>query len=345
MKIGIRADSSFKIGTGHIHRCLPLSKEFKKKNVKTYFLTRNLSGNINSRIIKNGFKIKNIKIPNKKKADVFSKKQVNLDANKTILHIKKLNIKLIFVDHYFLNKEWEKKVSRFCKVALIDDFLKRKSFCDYYINYHLLKDKRNISKKFLKKNCKKILGPRYAIIKNLKGKKIKSESTPLIFVFMGGIDSKNYTCKIIYYLKNKKFQKYKIIILIGEKNLHKQKILPLIKKNKNFLIKIGNLNNLFYFFKKSSLVISGAGVTMYEHLYAGSNSLVIPQSNLQRRICENYDEKKIINYIKSIKELNLSLLSKCLKNKLTKATILKRKILFDGNGAARLANHFIKEKI
>jgi len=209
----------------------------------------------------------------------------------------------------------------------------------------MLKDKRNISKRFLKKNCKKILGPKYAIIKNLKEKKIKNDSLPLIFVFMGGIDSKNYTSKIIHYLQNEKFKKYKIIILVGEKNLHKKKILFLVKKNKNFLVKIGNLKNLFYFFKKSSLVISGGGVTMYEHLYAGSNSLVIPQSNLQKRICENYDTKKIINYIKSIKELNLSLLSKCLKNKPTKKTILKRKMLFDGNGAARLASYFIKEKI
>ena len=292
MKIGIRADSSFKIGTGHIHRCLPLSKEFKKKNVKTYFLTRNLPGNINSRIKKNGFEIKNIKIPNRKRVSTFSKKQVNLDANKTILYVKKLNIKLIFVDHYFINKEWEKKVSRFCKVALIDDFLKRKSFCDYYINYHLLTDRRNISKKFLKKKCKKILGPRYAIIKNIEKKKIRHKIKPLIFVFMGGIDSKDYTSKIIYFLKNEKFEKYKIIILVGEKNLHKKKILLLVKNNKNFLVKIGKLKNLFYFFKKSSLVISGAGVTMYEHLYAGSNSLVIPQSDLQKKIYAYSEENK-----------------------------------------------------
>ena len=37
MNIAFRVDSSFKIGTGHIYRCLNLAKEFKKKKIKCVF--------------------------------------------------------------------------------------------------------------------------------------------------------------------------------------------------------------------------------------------------------------------------------------------------------------------
>ena len=37
MNIAFRTDSSFKLGTGHIHRCLSLAREFKKKKVNCYF--------------------------------------------------------------------------------------------------------------------------------------------------------------------------------------------------------------------------------------------------------------------------------------------------------------------
>ena len=40
---------------------------------------------------------------------------------------------------------------------------------------------------------------------------------------MGGVDTKNYTYKIISVLKNKKFKDYKIVICVGLKNLQKKK--------------------------------------------------------------------------------------------------------------------------
>ena len=59
MNIGFRVDSSYKIGTGHIHRCLNLAKEFKKKKRKCFFFTKNFPGNVNNLIGKN-FKVTNI---------------------------------------------------------------------------------------------------------------------------------------------------------------------------------------------------------------------------------------------------------------------------------------------
>ena len=58
MNIGFRVDSSSKIGTGHVHRCITLAELFKKKGIKSFFFSRNEPGNINSNIKKSDFELK-----------------------------------------------------------------------------------------------------------------------------------------------------------------------------------------------------------------------------------------------------------------------------------------------
>ena len=52
MNIGFRVDSSSKVGTGHVNRCITLAENFKKKGIEVIFISRADSGNINTKIIK-----------------------------------------------------------------------------------------------------------------------------------------------------------------------------------------------------------------------------------------------------------------------------------------------------
>ena len=56
MNVAFRSDSSFSIGTGHIHRCLNIARAFKKKKVKTFFFCSDEVGNVNN-LIKREFKL------------------------------------------------------------------------------------------------------------------------------------------------------------------------------------------------------------------------------------------------------------------------------------------------
>ena len=42
MVVGIRADSSKTLGTGHVNRCLIIAKLAKKKKIKSYFISKNI---------------------------------------------------------------------------------------------------------------------------------------------------------------------------------------------------------------------------------------------------------------------------------------------------------------
>jgi len=334
MNVAFRSDSSFSIGTGHIHRCLNIARAFKKKKVKTFFFCSDEVGNVNN-LIKREFKL--CKLP--KLITNKNLKKNYLDANFTIKLIKKYNIDLIFLDHYYLNEKWEKKVSKYCKIVFISDFINRKSFCNYYLNYNIPYENKKISKKLLNPDCKKLIGTDYSIIKNshhIKSRKVKNKIT----VFMGGVDTKNITSKIVNTLSNKSFDKVKKLIVIGAQNKKRNQLINQIKKLRNFNTAVGNQKNLYSFFKDSKLVITGAGTSMYEHLTLGLNSVVIPQNKSQKKIINDLSSLNLFSYIKDIKYLNSDYLIKKLNQKkiVNKKKILKD--LFDRKGASRVAEYF-----
>jgi len=342
MNIGFRTDSSYIIGTGHIHRCLNLAESFKKKRVNSFFISRNYPGNINN-LIKKKFKLVELKCSNLKKKPFNS--QIIKDAEQTIYNIQKFKIKLIFIDNYYINELWENIVGEHCKIVLISDFLERKTKCDYYINCNVFYESSKDYKRILKKNCKKLIGPKYAIIKNFNNKTVNKKNKNKISVYMGGVDTKNYTTKIISILKKNLFKKYKILIIIGQKNLKKNNIINQIKNYKNFEFSIGNKKDLFNYFKDSSLVISNGGTSMYEHMTLGLKAIIVAQTKIQKKICKNLSEANLINFFSAKSNLNSGNINKVLKKKINFKKSEELKKLYDGKGSKRIVKYLISNQL
>lgn len=330
MNIGFRVDSSSKIGTGHVHRCITLAELFKKKSIKSFFFSRNEPGNINSNIKKSGFELK-----------VITSRKLELSNKFEIMknYIKNFKIDLIFIDNYSIDSVWEKEISKYCKIVLIEDFLKRKTYCDYYINYHLVNGKEN-NKYFVKKNCIKFLGPKYSIIKKIKKKKKISLKKRNILIFMGGVDNTDVTSKLISLLSSRDFENFNIKVIIGKKNKKRKEIENKVNKLKNFSTLIGIYQNLYSFFRESKLCIINAGVTMYETLIIGNQILIIPQSNFHKRILKNYYKHNVFDHIDNIKNLKKEKIIKLILNKVSKRTLQNRKAFFDDKGASRIVEYF-----
>lgn len=97
MNILFRADSSSIIGTGHIMRDLVLAKKYSKKGHNIIFATQELSGNINYKIIEDGYKLIILKSNTLKELDIL---------------IKKISIDKLVIDNYSIDYKFEKKIKK-----------------------------------------------------------------------------------------------------------------------------------------------------------------------------------------------------------------------------------------
>lgn len=162
---------------------------------------------------------------------------------------------------------------------------------------------------------------------------------------MGGVDTKNFTKKLVDTLSDKLFDTFEKNIIIGVRNQNANHIKKQVNNFKNFKIIKGNMKNLFSIFSNSKLVITGVSTSMHEHLVLGLNSIVIPQNKLQNRIISNLSLLNLINFAKYQKKIDKNYINKILnqKNLLIKKKIIKN--LIDIKGTDRIVEYFLSKNI
>lgn len=331
-----RADSSNIIGSGHIYRSMRVADLLVKKKNKVNFITRNFDGNINS-VLKKKYKTHILKdkifnINKKKNYLMWNKYQQIKDANKTLKIAKKIKAEQVVVDHYGLSHHWHKTLSKHLKVIVIDDYLNKKIFSDVYINYHLLTKKYLKLRKIINPNCKILLGPKYALLDQVKIKK-KNMLKKNILIYFGSIDSFNVTTVVINILNKIKINNLKFLIILGKNNKNKERIIKKYENNKNFIFYSKNFSNLVKFYTKCQGSITGAGVSLYEQIQHKLSILSIYSNNNQKQLVDNLSK---LNICKSVSRKKIT--KGVIKNfiKLDRRKTTSKKIYFDGMGVNRI---------
>ncbi len=258
-----------KSGLGHKTRSVALQEVFQSKGAKCYSIISNFQS------LKNNYK-------------KFNSNIINL--------IKKKKITLLVKDSNLLNYQWEKTISNYTKLLVISDSKLKKHFCDIYVNYHSNYFRKIDFKNLKKKNCLKLIGSKYTIIKKLKTKKNFIYKKPQIFIYMGGVDRNKLMFKLIKIFNKNIFDKYKKIYLLNSTHLKKIKISN-FKTKKNIKFLSGNNHNLANYYKNSYLSVTGGGMSMYEQLILAPRSIVIPQNSLQSSILRGFKSNYFQNLI------------------------------------------------
>ena len=260
--IFIRVDSSTKIGYGHLIRCLALADTLKK-SFKINFICTNLNGNLISQICKKKFEVFRF---NTKSQRINVKK----DAEKTISIIKKHRNKksLLILDSYILSQEWENRVRPYVKrLIVIDDLMDRKHSCDLIIDQNLHTQMNSLYINSVPKNCVKLLGPDYAILRNQfiaqrKYAKIRSLPIKNILVSFGGTDNENHTLHALTSLK-KLNSDVNVNVVTGTANIGKKIIKNFCKKNFNYNY-FEQVENMAKLMQVADLCIGSSGTTTWE---------------------------------------------------------------------------------
>ena len=87
----------------------------------------------------------------------------------------------------------------------------------------------------MNKNCKILLGPKYALLSKIKQKNKKKTSKKNILIYFGNVDRADMTKKIVNLMSNIRIY-YKFFVIIGKNNKSKNDLLKIGKNQKTFFL-------------------------------------------------------------------------------------------------------------
>lgn len=189
--VGIRADASNRIGSGHLVRCLSLADELRSRGASVV-LQGEIAAHLTESAIARGHRVVPSAGPIEDElADAAAAAQAFGGAD------------WIVVDHYGLSVAWERRVRDLtgARVMAIDD-LEREHACDVLLdqNFHAAPDERYADR--LPATCTRLLGPRYALLRPeftqaRAGVQPRDGEVQRLLVFLGGADANNHTGTVL----------------------------------------------------------------------------------------------------------------------------------------------------
>lgn len=243
MKTLIRADSSSTIGLGHIMRDLVLAKSLEGEVI---FACQNLEGNIIASI---PYEVKILK---------------SNDVEELIALIKSLHVKLLVIDHYGIDAQFEQKVKEATGVKILSfDDTYQAHECDILLNHNLCADASRY-KNLVPKNCELRCGSAYTLIRDefRDEKKQTREKIYDVFVAMGGTDASNITLSILKTLP----QSLHVSVLTTTANAHLHELQTYVQDKPNIALHV-NSNEVAKLLHQSRLAVVTPSVMVHEVLF------------------------------------------------------------------------------
>ncbi|OGT32151.1 MAG: UDP-2,4-diacetamido-2,4,6-trideoxy-beta-L-altropyranose hydrolase [Gammaproteobacteria bacterium RIFCSPHIGHO2_12_FULL_35_23] len=357
-----RVDASVLIGTGHLMRCLTLAKALKVEKVESYFICRDLPGNLIPYLEAEGFKVyklpysvsdQGVQItenPYEQWLGECYQKEIE-QAAEVLKSFSRIDI--LIIDHYAIEKKWELMARVYAKkILVIDDIANRLHDCDFLLDQNLSNPLQDRYRKLAPKNCCLLLGSQYALLRaeflTTRLKTIKQfGELKHIFLFMGGSDLDNMTSMVLTALLELNFTG-EVEVVIGSQNKAKEEIKAVCQKHSNFHFYC-QVNNLAELMSQADLAICASGTTTWERCCIGLPGLVITTAENQEHIAEKLQQLGIDFYVGKSKEITINRFIKKLNFAFSNKDEVKRmsKVmmnLVDGNGAKRVIEKTLIER-
>ena len=280
-KTFIRADSTTRMGTGHIMRCIALGQHAKRQGDKIVFLSHCQSDKLRRRIIDEGFKFIPIKKPYPDPGDF----------EKTISELSADGLQnWIVVDGYHFSETYQKKIrAAGHKLLMIDDMV---NHARYHANILM---NQNIHAPGLEYRVGpetiQLLGSKYVLLRQefLRCRDVQKKvpvRAARILVTLGGADSDNTTLEVIKALKLLNESSLAVKIIVGPANPYissLQKELDQAAFEYELLSSVSDMTRCIAW---ADMAISAGGTTCWELCYVGVPFLVVILSENQAPIAE-----------------------------------------------------------
>jgi UDP-2,4-diacetamido-2,4,6-trideoxy-beta-L-altropyranose hydrolase len=303
MKVIIRTDSSFDIGTGHITRCLTLAQHLREQGVFVSFVCRPLEGNIISLVEEKQFKVTRLSPPSSEVAAVeIYDRWRGVSLNEDIREFSRIasaeKPDWIIVDSYSLSKVWEEKIRNLgFKLFVIDD-LYRDHSCDALLDQNTLGGASKYQE-LTPKNSSLFLGPQFAL---LPMNFIKGRRTPRDFklvkkglIFFGGSDMTGETLKLLKLLTTLD-KEIKFDVVIGKVNPAREEISSLCNAYSQFTLHV-QTSRMAELMEESDFFIGAGGTTTWERCAMGLPAICITTADNQVGIANELGRLDVHHYL------------------------------------------------
>jgi UDP-2,4-diacetamido-2,4,6-trideoxy-beta-L-altropyranose hydrolase len=360
MTVFIRSDASLRIGYGHVMRCLALADALRKSGVTVDFICRKHPGNLSELIELQGFIVhellglesgycddrSNACDTRSEYGQLLGTTQEK-DAYESIAALQGINPEWMIVDHYALDRSWERMLRpHVSRIMVIDDLADRHHDCDLLLDQNFALNGMGRYNGWVSPAATLLLGPEYALLRSEFSelrKQVKSRSGEVhrVLVFFGGSDPENITWRVLEALSSPAFTHLDIDVVLGAANPHRTAIekqiqsLPLAKLH----IQIDNMAELMC---KADLFIGAGGSTTWERLCLGLPSLVVTIADNQVQFTRDLHNDGLLRWLGASQEVDVVMINEAIKLALQQPQRNRQESesgmrIVDGNGAARVS--------
>lgn len=279
MKILFRADASVRIGSGHIMRCLALAKTLTEFGAECHFVCRQTDGNLNDVISQQGYLLYAL-------TGAASEQQ---DTAQTLQQLTQ-NYQLLIVDHYALAQQYCSAMRQRCEyIMVIDDLANRLHDCDMLLDQNLLPQAEQRYSELVPVHCEKLLGPRFALLRQEFYQPVKHRLPNHILIGFGGSDEQNLTTMAIKALQQLKPRLFTADIVIGANNPWRADITQQLAclPNVQLHVQCNYMATLMY---RARLMLGAGGASHWERCICGLPGLVVTVAENQQATTAYLDQ-------------------------------------------------------
>ena len=354
MKVAIRVDAGLHIGIGHVMRCMALADKLRLCGHVTYFITREHRGNIIDIMVGHGHEVLVLPVVQCSAKATDGMDYVEwlgvdwvTDVQQTMKVLAKMEmLDWLIIDHYGIDARWENKASSCVnKILVIDDLADRLHDCHIIIDQNLYSDMAYRYDNYVPMNCKKLMGPKYAMLsadfsRLSKSPASRSGTVRNIHVFFGGADKTNETSKVLEALKILNLSNVTYDVVVGVSNPNRDSIKSKCEKldNANYYCQIDNMSEMM---SKADLVLGAGGISTWERCALGLPAIIVAVVSHQEKIAEAAHQVGAVKYLGNSADVDVARWVAEISSLLDSTNELKRmteqgKLLVDGRGVDRI---------
>lgn len=306
LSVAIRTDSSAKIGSGHVMRCLTLADQLRACGADAFFICCDLPGNLSNLIQKRGYNVFQFQL-----ATADNELSWQYDAEQTIhiLSMQGNRPTWLVVDHYDLDIKWESQLKNYVtNVLVIDDLANRSHDCDVLLDQTFGQESDRYIK-LIPSHCLGLYGTRYALLRpefeqvrhSCGLRSIQSEQS-VVHVFFGGVDPNNFTSKFGHLLL-KEFGNLKLRVLVGAGFRGVQQLIQLKEVFGDRISWDQAVENVALHMANCTVAFGAPGTATWERACLGMPSAYLSVDSHQTGILELLSSKGFCSYLGSADQI------------------------------------------